>query len=64
VAYTRAIECDPRHFKAYFNRGFAYDKVSDAPVQCGADAPVHVCVTSVCLCACVCIVCVYVCVCV
>ncbi len=30
-AYTRAIELDPRHFKAYFNRGFAYDKV-----RCGA----------------------------
>ena len=26
-AYSRAIELDPGHFKAYFNRGFAYDKV-------------------------------------
>jgi tetratricopeptide (TPR) repeat protein len=27
--YTRAIELDPRHFKATFNRAFAYDKVYD-----------------------------------
>lgn len=28
AAYTKAIHADPRHFKALFNRGFAYDKVS------------------------------------
>ena len=27
VEYTRAIELNPRHFKAHFNRGFAYDKL-------------------------------------
>lgn len=27
AAYTQAIELDPNHFKAYFNRGFAHDKL-------------------------------------
>lgn len=31
--YSRAIELDPRHFKALFNRGFSYDKVSRATWQ-------------------------------
>jgi Flp pilus assembly protein TadD len=25
--YSKALELNPQHFKAYFNRGFAYDKV-------------------------------------
>lgn len=25
--YSRAIELAPNHFKAYFNRGFSYDKL-------------------------------------
>ncbi len=25
--YTRALTHDPRHFRALFNRGFAYDKL-------------------------------------
>jgi len=28
-AYTHAIQLDPRHFKAYFNRGFAHDKLGE-----------------------------------
>lgn len=28
VEYTKAIEACPTMFKAYFNRGFAYDKLS------------------------------------
>lgn len=27
--YTVAILKDPSHFKAYFNRGFSYDKLGD-----------------------------------
>lgn len=27
--YSAAIALDPRHFKAFFNRGFAYDKLRD-----------------------------------
>lgn len=26
--YDKAIELEPRHFKAHFNRGFAFDKVN------------------------------------
>lgn len=29
--YTKAIEANPKHFKAYFNRGFAYDRLGDIP---------------------------------
>ena len=27
--YSKAIEIDPQHFKAYLNRGFAYDKIGE-----------------------------------
>ena len=27
--YTKAIEIDPNHFKAYLNRGFAFDKIGE-----------------------------------
>ena len=27
--YTKAIEIDNKHFKAYLNRGFAYDKIGE-----------------------------------
>lgn len=28
--YTKALEIDPKHFKAVYNRGFSYDKVRRA----------------------------------
>lgn len=27
--YTKALEQNPQHFKAYFNRGFAFDKLGE-----------------------------------
>jgi tetratricopeptide (TPR) repeat protein len=27
--YSKALEQNPQHFKAYFNRGFAYDKLGE-----------------------------------
>lgn len=27
VEYTKALQLNPHHFKALFNRGFSYDKV-------------------------------------
>lgn len=35
VEYTKAIEACPTMFKAYFNRGFAYDKLSVSTVPLG-----------------------------
>ena len=43
-AYTRAIELDPKHFKAYFNRGFAYDKVCILRAEYGVECGVVACI--------------------
>ena len=29
IDYTAAIEIDPKHFKAYYNRAFCHDKLGD-----------------------------------